>query len=211
MTKRTRLPAAERRARILEAALEVFSTRGPNASVGELAQAAGLTRTVLYHYFASKEELFLAVLEDQASELLRHLAPVVGGPGSQEERARATTDALLTFVEEKPRAWQLLFEHRAGEAEEIAAARGRVHRMVMSAATVLFASDMTSAGMKTDSVRTAIMGELTVGAVVAVARWWLDHPAVPREEVSGAAFDLMWHGVAGLPERRGRPDRNNGV
>ena len=198
---RTRLPAAQRRERILESALALFAEHGPNVSVGELAKAAGLTRTVLYHYFASKEELFLAVLEAQASGLMSHLAPVVAGTGTEEARALATADALMVFVEKRPEAWRVLFEHRSDAGPEVADAYARVHRMMMAANSVLFAADMTAAGLKPDSVRTTIMAEMTLGAVVALARWWMAHPEVPREEVSQAAFDLSWHGVAGLPER----------
>src|SRR3954465_15984074 len=100
---RTRLSAPERREKILEAALDLFSAQRYAASMGDVAAAAGITRTVLYHYFSSKERLFLAVLEAQAGALLLHLAPVVGGPGSQDERAPRVVDALLEFAEQHPR------------------------------------------------------------------------------------------------------------
>lgn len=202
--KRTRLPPDERRRLILDAALEFFAQGGYRASMGDLAAAAGITRTVLYHYFPSKEELFLSVLETQASELLRHLAPTVASAGTQAERARRTLDALLAYAEQRPRSWQLLFGHRDEDEPLLAAAHQRVHTMVMSSAAVLFASDMTSAGMKADSARTAAHGEMALGAIVAVAAWWREHPAIPRATVRQAAFDLLWHGVGGLPERRAR-------
>ncbi|GJD93273.1 HTH-type transcriptional regulator RutR [Methylobacterium iners] len=61
--RRRRSDGETRRAAILDAALEIFSTRGLHgASVDEIAERAGLSKTNLLYYFASKEELYVAVL-----------------------------------------------------------------------------------------------------------------------------------------------------
>ena len=199
--RRVRLPAEERRERILETAVDVFAEHGYRASTGELAAAAGLTRTVLYHYFPSKEQLYLAVLEAQAAALVAHLAPHVAGEGTQQERARRTIDALLDFHETRPSAWQILFDPRDDGEPEVVAAHRRVHELTMQAGRHMFAPDMAEAGLDADSPRTAVLGEMQLAAVIAAARWWRDHPSVPRQQVATAAFDLLWHGIAGLPER----------
>jgi AcrR family transcriptional regulator len=68
--KRPRLPAAERRAAIVEAALRVFGERSYGAATtAEIARAAGVTEPVLYRHFASKRDLYLACLEQMASQL----------------------------------------------------------------------------------------------------------------------------------------------
>ncbi|HEU4513227.1 MAG TPA: helix-turn-helix domain-containing protein [Nocardioidaceae bacterium] len=59
------------RARLLEAAREVFAERGiRRVTVDELVGAAGFTRGAFYSNFSSIEELFLAVFEDQAGQML---------------------------------------------------------------------------------------------------------------------------------------------
>lgn len=69
----------DRRARILEAALEVFSTDGfGGATLDGLAAAAGLSKPNLLYYFASKEAVYLALLErllDNWLDPLRALDP----------------------------------------------------------------------------------------------------------------------------------------
>lgn len=194
-----RLPAAERRERVLAAALRLFAERGYQASMGDVAEAAGITRTVLYHYFPSKQRLFLAVLEAQASELVRHIALVVAGEGTQEERAYDVVDALLRFVAERPDAWALLFDHDLANEPEVAGARASIHERVMASMGVLFASDLTAAGLDAQSTAIVIAGEGSLGAAVAVARWWRAHPDVPHEMVADALFGLLWHGAGGLP------------
>jgi AcrR family transcriptional regulator len=60
----TRLPAAERRQAIVDAALKVFvagSYRG--STTAEIAREAGISEPILYRHFASKRDLYLACLE----------------------------------------------------------------------------------------------------------------------------------------------------
>ena len=73
--------AARTRAKILKAARDEFAARGfGGARVGVIAEAAGVTRQLLYHYFPSKDVLFEEVLVQKFS----HHAPPPpdgGGPG----------------------------------------------------------------------------------------------------------------------------------
>ena len=60
-----RLPAAERRKAILEAALRVFSNSSyDGATTAEIAREAGVSEPILYRHFASKRELYVACLEE---------------------------------------------------------------------------------------------------------------------------------------------------
>jgi AcrR family transcriptional regulator len=62
--KRRRLTAEERREKILDAALEVFSERGfAAATTRELAARAGITEAIIYRHFRSKEEVLRGVVE----------------------------------------------------------------------------------------------------------------------------------------------------
>ena len=62
--KTTRLPAAERRQAIVEAAMKVFSTGSySGATTAGIAREAGISEPILYRHFASKRELYFACLE----------------------------------------------------------------------------------------------------------------------------------------------------
>jgi AcrR family transcriptional regulator len=66
----TRLPAAERKKAVLECACGIFSTgsyRG--TTTAEIARVAGVTEPVLYRHFASKRDLYLAVLDESWARL----------------------------------------------------------------------------------------------------------------------------------------------
>lgn len=60
-----RLPAAERRRALVEAALRVFSAGSyAGATTAEIARAAGVSEPILYRHFGSKRELYFACLEE---------------------------------------------------------------------------------------------------------------------------------------------------
>ncbi len=59
----SRLPAAQRREQLLDCALSLFSEHGyARATTAELAKAAGVTEPIIYRHFASKKDLFIALI-----------------------------------------------------------------------------------------------------------------------------------------------------
>jgi AcrR family transcriptional regulator len=76
--KRYRLPAAERRAAIVDAALRVFGERSyGRATTAEIARAAGVSEPILYRHFSSKGDLYVACLETMASRLRERADAIV--------------------------------------------------------------------------------------------------------------------------------------
>ena len=66
----TRLPAEQRKAAVLDCACGIFSTSSyRGTTTAEIARRAGVTEPVLYRHFASKRDLYLAVLEESWSRL----------------------------------------------------------------------------------------------------------------------------------------------
>src|ERR687893_1318670 len=73
--QRKRLSAEDRRAAILDAALETFARRGYNgASIDEIAQAAGISKALIYEHFPSKKDLHVSLLERHTQEIFVRLA-----------------------------------------------------------------------------------------------------------------------------------------
>lgn len=205
-SKQRRLPAPERREQILDAALEVFSERGYAASMGEVAKAAGITRTVLYYYFQAKKDLFLAVVESLLTEVLKHVAPAATAAGTHEERARAVISALIGFAHENPRSWKILFARQEDTDPEVAEVLDSMEDMGRSTGMLLFSAEIEELGLDMDSPEANVMSELLFGGAVQVMRWWSAHPEVSRQTVENAVFDLVWYGVRGVTERAAPTD-----
>lgn len=69
--EKARLPRDERRAILLNAALEVFTAAGyHSAAMDEIADRASVSKPVLYQHFPSKLDLYLAVLDLHIDSLL---------------------------------------------------------------------------------------------------------------------------------------------
>jgi AcrR family transcriptional regulator len=69
MKQRKKFTAAERRASIVTAAINLFSARGfRGVTTRELAKASGVSEPVLYEHFADKEELYSAILEEACKD-----------------------------------------------------------------------------------------------------------------------------------------------
>src|ERR687888_2407864 len=108
-----RLTRAERAARtrelLMSAAAKVCARHGlERASIDEMAEEAGFTKGAFYANFRSKEELFLAMLDERFAERIEELERVIGGEGTTAEKARRAgddfTQAILADLE-----WQRLF------------------------------------------------------------------------------------------------------
>jgi AcrR family transcriptional regulator len=99
--KRTRLSPQVRRAQLIELGVEMLATRRlDELSVELIASTAGISRGLLFHYFASKQEFHAAVARAAAEEMIRRtepdpaLAPVAA--------LRASLAAFIDYVAENP-------------------------------------------------------------------------------------------------------------
>jgi AcrR family transcriptional regulator len=201
-TPKTRLRGAQRRELIVEAATAEFAERGYEAaSVGRVARAAGVSRTVLYDHFPSKHALFVDVLDREQQALLSYLGAALGSSGTTEERWRAAFDAFFAFVEEQPLGWRLLFPNNppidTEAAEDYRRLRAATNRILAS----LLADDARRAGLEPETVRARAVFAIHRDALTAAARWWQSHPEVGRAEIVDSAMAALWTGFGGLQPR----------
>jgi AcrR family transcriptional regulator len=94
--------AKETRERIIDCAARVFARRGyGQATVQDIADEADISMGALYHHFASKEELFRAIVEDHVRRDVLDYQP---------QPASSTRDAIERFV-------AFMIEHLRDEPE----------------------------------------------------------------------------------------------
>ncbi len=94
---------ALRRSNILDAARDLFA-KSPEAlpSVINIARASGLAKGTVYLYFKTKEEIFLAILEDDYSCLLDQIASLIAKHEEPMEAVDLLLKSLLDFLEQRP-------------------------------------------------------------------------------------------------------------
>ena len=199
-TRRRRLSAPDRRVAILDAALEVFSKSGYHgASIDEIAQAAGISKALIYEHFPSKKDLHASLLERHTQDIFERLAESAATPEPGEVRLRAGVDAFLEWSETHPNAFRLMF--RDTFETDVAEVLRRLQRQATAAIAGLMASEPLAAdahpGVSDERRRLAIelFAQQLSGAVQSLAVWWRDHPSVERKFVVDCVMDFAWIGL----------------
>jgi AcrR family transcriptional regulator len=105
-----RLAPAERRELLIDAAEQTFASRGfTQAGLAEVANLAGVSKTLLYHYFPDgRPELYREVIDRLADQVVEVFSDAVRAPTSTGERLSGLVDGLLTYLDEHPDAYRLL-------------------------------------------------------------------------------------------------------
>ncbi|MGL6236090.1 MAG: TetR/AcrR family transcriptional regulator [Segniliparus sp.] len=193
-----RLTAPERREVILEAAKRVFAANGYNAGMGEVATASGVRRTVLYHYFPTKKDLYLAVVEAQVAKLMLRMEPTFNAEDGPDERMRQKLSVIVDFVEDDPDAWDIVCATTPGSSDSEIRALQREIRSVVRTGIVDFLRNSPDSAMldELDFARPAAIAlfEITSGGLISVTRWWRRHPEVSRAEIEEVLFVGLWLG-----------------
>lgn len=110
MATTRRMPRAERREQLLAAATRAFAGTGYSATgLDDVAAEAGVTHVILYRHFASKADLYRAVLDRACARL----AAAVG----EDDFDEGSIPALLRAAADDPDGFRLLFRHAAREPE----------------------------------------------------------------------------------------------
>lgn len=114
MATRTLLSREARQASILRAAATAFADAGfAGTSMEDVAAAAGVTKLIVYRHFASKEDLYRAVVTQVAGRLSEEFTAGLSLP--EPERHGFTTRTLLAVARENPDGFRLLLVHAARE------------------------------------------------------------------------------------------------
>ncbi|MET9268747.1 TetR/AcrR family transcriptional regulator [Kribbella sp. NPDC003557] len=109
-----------RRPMILDAALEVFNAKGyAGTTMQSVADAAGVTKPVVYDSFANRDELLLALLAREEQHLVISIVsalPADPSVGTPEEHVLEGLTAFLTAVQKNPQSWRIVFGAQYGAA-----------------------------------------------------------------------------------------------
>jgi AcrR family transcriptional regulator len=188
-----RLPAAERREQLLEAALAVFAADGfQSATMDAVAAGAGVTKPVLYQHFPSKRELFLQLLRDVGTRLTLIVNEATGRADSPREQVELGFAAYFRFVADHSDEFRLLF----GEGVRLDADFAREVRSV-EAGLALFIADLIEIEGLSDAAR-LMLAHGIIGMAEATGRHWLTTGKQGDVDALAARVaNLAWTGLRG--------------
>jgi len=113
----TRLHVDERRRQLLEEGARLFATHSyADLSMARIAREAGISKALLYHYFPSKQDFFVATLQQGAEEIARRTEPDPGLPPF--DALAGSLEGYLGWVDDNEAAYRRLMEG-AGSVPEV--------------------------------------------------------------------------------------------
>jgi AcrR family transcriptional regulator len=189
-TRRVRRLSDERREELLRAGVELFSARSyDGVSIDEIAAAVGISRGLLYHYFPSKRDFYVAGLRRAADDLLEAVEPAAREPVG--DRLTAGIDAYLGYVENHARGFVSLMRGGIGSDAEVRAIVDGVRETL----TVGVLEGLREAGVSAPMLRLAVRG--WIGFVEAVSLEWIERREPSRAAVAELARSQLMAAIAG--------------
>jgi AcrR family transcriptional regulator len=193
-----RLPRAVREQQMLDAAVKVFSRRGYHAAgVDEIAEAAGISKPMVYAYLGTKEELFIACLHREGVRLMEAIAAAAGEGLAPDEQLWRGLRAFFGFVAGHRDGWTVLYRQARGQepfAEVLAQLRARMSELVSG----MLARASAVAGLEARADEVATTGYALVGAAEALADWVVEHPDEEPDVTATRLMNVVWMGAGAL-------------
>lgn len=185
MARRKRLELDERKAQLLALALSAFSTKSyDDVSIDDIAQAGGVSKGLLYHYFPSKRDLYLATVREAAEQLMARIVP---DPRlSPIEQVTHGLDAYLAYVQGNADAYLSLMQSGVGRDQEVSSL---VERTRVQFVNVMM--ERAGQALLNPLQRTLVRG--WVGMVEAVSLDWLKTQSTTRQELTRLLVRTLLH------------------
>jgi AcrR family transcriptional regulator len=170
-----RLQQDERRQQLLELGGHLFNTRSyDDVSIDDIAAAAGISKGLLYHYFPSKRELYVANIRLAAGRLVEATRPDTSLPPT--ERLQASLDAYLTYVEQNVVGYSSLMRSGIGTDPEVGG-------VIEQTRTEILDSILENLGVSEPAPTLALGLWGWLGFVESACLRWAEHHEVSREAI----------------------------
>lgn len=199
-----RMPAAARRRQLLDVALETFASNGYHeTSMEQIADAAGVTKPVLYQHFHSKQDLYQELLDTVGNDLLADVSARASAESNPYMRVLSGFRAYFQFVCHRSSAFQLLFGGGARLTDEFAESVRRLEEGIAGTIARFIDADI-------DDQHRDLLGYAIVGLGEVAGRRWMALNADPDSDVDSLdndeaerlavrMADLVWAGLRSLP------------
>ena len=182
---RQRVP---RRQRLIEVGLDLFCNRSyEEVSIDDIAEVADISKGLLYYYFPTKHDFYVAVVQQAAQQLLQETEP--DEQLEPAERLRTSLNAYFSYVERHATAYIALLRGGVGVDTQVAGIMDTVRQTYIQRILRSIAGDVALSPAQL----IAING--WVGFVEATSIAWLERRDISQEELCElaiAAFSVVF-------------------
>jgi AcrR family transcriptional regulator len=191
-----RLPRKERRAQLLDSALEVFVAQGYHAAaMDDIAERAGVSKPVLYQHFPGKLDLYLALLDSSCDAIIDNCRKALNSTNDNKQRVAAAMEAFYEYIAAHDGAFRLVFE---SDLTNEPAVRAAVDRVTSECAAMITEVIHDDTGLPAAQAR--LLAVSLVGMAQVSARFWLtDAAGISKSDAVALVSGLAWRGIRGYP------------
>ena len=162
----------------------------------DIAEAAGVSKPVLYQHFSSKLDLYLALLDSSCERLVEVVQDALASTDHNADRVVATMGAFYEFVSSASGEFRLVFESDLTAERAVQERLWRVNNEIADAIAVVISDDTGLPAAESKLLAISLVGTAQVSA-----RYWVspDAAKIPLDEAKQLVSSLAWRGLSGFP------------
>jgi AcrR family transcriptional regulator len=178
---------AQRRDAFVAAGARAIDEYGLAASAEQIAEVAGVSRTVLYRYFRDREDLRQAIADHVVRAVVDSVLPklAIRPDATPRQIIRAAVAVIVGWLDDHPNLYHFLRSRRAG------ASLDAVEGTLADNVAALLKTIMMLFGIDSEQAEPGAYG--IVGFVESVGSWWLQHRTMGRERLTDLITVGVWH------------------
>lgn len=172
----------------------VFAHNGfHETSMNDIAEAAGVTKPVLYQHFDSKRAMYRELLGEIGAQLRETIAKATADAEGPRQQIEGGFRAYFAFVADHTDSYRVLFGSGTRRDEEFAEEARKVEASIAETVAALIEVD----GL--DQQRRLLLANGIVGLAEGAGRYWLRHEVdVDAETLAEEVSQLAWAGLRGI-------------
>jgi len=191
---RRRMTRADRATQLLEVAERLIARRGVVAtSMDDVAEAAGVTKPVVYDHFRSKDGLLCALIARAGDELYHRTTAAVADPAGPRDALERGLRAYFSTLDRRDGVWWALLDATAAVSPATLSELDRIRSRQADLVAGLIASEISA-----EPERVLVYAHSIVGACERLAALRATRPTLSVDAVTGDLLELLWSGFGEL-------------
>ncbi|AJT66197.1 TetR/AcrR family transcriptional regulator [Streptomyces chattanoogensis] len=210
--KSKRVPRAVREQQMLDAAVRTFARRGYRAaSMDEIAEAAGVSKPLVYLYLNSKDELFTAVIRRERAALVAAVTAAVEPDAPADRQLWSGLKGFFAHTAEHPDGWAVLHQQARTHGEPFALEVAAMRAEIVEFVTDLIGAAAKEAGCAGELADREVAGlaHAMVGAAESLAEWsnsregegaYGERERPSAKDTAAMLMNLAWAGLGRMTD-----------
>lgn len=190
-----------RRGELVAAAVAAIDRLGPGVGMDDIAAEAGVTKPVVYRYFADRADLYLAVGRHVADRLMADVLGAVEESRHPRTMLTSAIDAYLRQIETSPSVYRFVVSRPLLDRPPTADVARDYQSLIAAGVARSMGRGLREAGLDSGGAEAWAHG--IVGYVRAAGDWWLERRSMSREDLTHYLVTLLWGGLLSLYSEAG--------